>query len=590
MKKEVLFSKRSFFSTLCAVVFLFASAFPVYSEVIQTAVVTAAASNNSSGAHSVISVDPAGGPRNAQNELAPTLSDLSVVTYGNYFYRIGRYQMDNVTKFDINAPATPVWQFSVQGYDEQSANPQDIIFVNDNKAYLLRYGSPNAWIINPSATAEAEFKIGELDLSSYDDGDGVPEVKTGVIINGKLFILFQRWDRSSGYGNWALNEAWTAVFDIETDTEINTGKGNETMAGIPLPAMNPHSVHYLKENNTIYVQCAGEMMDPAEYTGGIISINPDTYETSMILDDGDDENHPYGNISGFSIVSPDKGYFVSYAGWKDNTLYSFNPSTGEVNGPVNDDLTGKNIAGMESGSYLDKNKMLWVCNSTDAEIIVINTADDTIDEKISTSLNPIKVAFVTVYDGQDEWVKISGRVRIGETSLCAMVLANGQHTFSCEDDGKYEMDVPLNSDGEIVLHTFADGFASYKQTLYSWEAEDFDINMSPVSDTMNMSLTTTMTTTDSGRVNISGKVKYGDTPLCAMVLANGQHMFSCGGQGEYSLNVPLNSDGEIVLFGFVEGFVPFKKILKPDDNPNIALVSEHPIDTGLIPNRILVVR
>ena len=34
------------------------------------------------------------------------------------------------------------------------------------------------------------------------------------------------------------------------------------------------------------------------------------------------------------------------------------------------------------------------------------------------------------------------------------------------------------------------------------------------------------------RVDISGTVMYEETPLCAMVLANGQYMFSCAGEGE----------------------------------------------------------
>ncbi|MCP4107898.1 MAG: hypothetical protein GY749_20530, partial [Desulfobacteraceae bacterium] len=65
-------------------------------------------------------------------------------------------------------------------------------------------------------------------------------------------------------------------------------------------------------------------------------------------------------------------------------------------------------------------------------------------------------------------------------------------------------------------------------------------------------------------VKISGQVIAGDgTPLCAMVLANGQHMFSCAEEGRYELEVPVDEMGEITLFGFAEGFLPFKEILRP---------------------------
>lgn len=364
-------------------------------EITQNAVVITTASDYSSGAHSIVSVDPVGGPRSVQNNLAPAESDISIAAYGEYFYRLGRYQMDNITKFHINTPDTPVWQFSVLGADAESANPHDMIFVSDTKAYVLRYGSALAWIVNPSAETEAAFKIGELDLSAYDDGDGVPEMHQGVIIGEKLFIIFERQDTSGGYGNWVLNDAWVAVFDTNTDTEISTGKGNEAMQGIPLPARNPQSVQYAEENHMIYVQCAGDLMD-TEYSGGIVSLDPDTYETVLIVDDGDEEHHPYGNISGIAVISPTKGYFVGYAGWGDNSLYSFNPSTGEVMGTVaEEELSGKNIAGMESGAYADKNGMLWICNATDGKIVILNTADDTVDETVSTELNPQKIVFVT---------------------------------------------------------------------------------------------------------------------------------------------------------------------------------------------------
>ena len=47
------------------------------------------------------------------------------------------------------------------------------------------------------------------------------------------------------------------------------------------------------------------------------------------------------------------------------------------------------------GTYLDKNEMMWVCDSTNAAIKIVDTANNTLNESVSTNLNPQKVAFCT---------------------------------------------------------------------------------------------------------------------------------------------------------------------------------------------------
>ena len=70
---------------------------PVNAAETQTAVIATTAQDWSSGAHSIISVDPIGGPRSAQNSLAPSGSDLTVVSYDKYFYRIFSMTCHNVS-------------------------------------------------------------------------------------------------------------------------------------------------------------------------------------------------------------------------------------------------------------------------------------------------------------------------------------------------------------------------------------------------------------------------------------------------------------------------------------------------------------
>ncbi len=373
------------------------------------AVIATAAADYSSGAHSVATIDQVKKQRVMQrkikNNLAPTISDITVVAHGEYFYRIERYNSDNIAKFRFRSPTRPVWQVSTMGAgDVGSSNPHDMIFASDEKAYVLRYGSTKAWIVNPNATKHqnrknsVKFKQGELDLSAYADSDGLPEMHSGVIANGKLFIVLQRLDSDNG---WVpSNTPYLAVFDVETNEEIDTGMGSEGLKGIPLPVRSPNGICLLEANNTIYVQGVGSwpgLGDPQyEYTGGIAAIDPETHATKMVLDDGTQEDHPYGAVSGMAIASPENGYFVGYDGWGDNTLYRFNPATGEVLGEVGQGLSHINIAGWDTlAGAPDRHGMLWMCDATNARILILNTLTNEVEEQLRTNLNPIKVVFAS---------------------------------------------------------------------------------------------------------------------------------------------------------------------------------------------------
>ncbi len=169
-----------------------------------------------------------------------------------------------------------------------------------------------------------------------------------------------------------------------------------------------------------------------------------------------------------------------------------------------------------------------------------------------------------------KWVNISGLVTLEDgTPLCTMVLANGQYMFTCdENDGIYNLKVPLDDNGKITLFCFCDGQAPFKkENMTSQDAADFDIIMYPVSPdnkAMEVSYQIDEAVENPDWVKISGTVMYGEIPLCTMILANGQYMFTCDeNQGRYEMEVPLNEDGEITLFGFGDDFLQFKKILKP---------------------------
>jgi len=64
-------------------------------------------------------------------------------------------------------------------------------------------------------------------------------------------------------------------------------------------------------------------------------------------------------------------------------------------------------------------------------------------------------------------------------------------------------------------------------------------------------------------VNINGTVTFGGDPLSALILINGQYMFTGNPIGLYDLEVPLDQSGRITIQCFVSGFAPYKQVVTP---------------------------
>jgi hypothetical protein len=168
----------------------------------------------------------------------------------------------------------------------------------------------------------------------------------------------------------------------------------------------------------------------------------------------------------------------------------------------------------------------------------------------------------------NESVETYGSIHFETTPLCALVLANGQYMFTCGDSlGLYDLTVPLDENGEITLYGFCSGFFPFKTVLTPEEALDYEIQMtraSADSRQIEITLQTETGTINSDWVRIRGTVTYNGEDLCAMVLANGQNMFSCGNNlGTFDLEVPLDSNGEITLYVFCSGMAPYKEVFAP---------------------------
>lgn len=342
------------------------------------AVVATVSSGYDSGAVELVGVDQ----RTSSGSYHSTVSDLAVAAHGSDYYLIERYQSDRIKKVALSNPGVFEWQYSTLGAsDTDSSNVYDLVFAAPDKAYMIRYGADTVWVVDPTATREQNFKTGELDLSDYLPANttGSPNMAAAVVVDGKLFVAMQRLD-SVFQPN---NTAYVAVFDTATDEEIDTGKGEDGLKGIPLIGGNPMSIVHHSDLGLLVQNQGSFAMD---YKGGIDVIDPDSYAVEQRLDDSEET----GLIGAIAVVDADTGYYLAYYNWQDISLTRFNPSTGEVGATVGG-LTGMDLRALALGPR----GRLWVADaSAGAPGLRVLDADsgDQMDF-VATDLLPVDIAF-----------------------------------------------------------------------------------------------------------------------------------------------------------------------------------------------------
>lgn len=190
-----------------------------------------------------------------------------------------------------------------------------------------------------------------------------------------------------------------------------------------------------------------------------------------------------------------------------------------------------------------------------------------------SSLRPklvISQSNTTVPPPSEGWVRVSGQVMRGSQPVCALVLANGQNMFTCDGQGRFNLNVPLDQNGQVTLFAFASGFAPFREVLTPGQALDTTVDMTYAGSPPQLQVGYSSNSLDGqNRSVVSGTISKDNTPVCALVLANGQHIFSCDQSlGQFSLNVPLDASGNITLFAFASGFAPYRTTISSSNSGN----------------------
>ena len=159
-------------------------------------------------------------------------------------------------------------------------------------------------------------------------------------------------------------------------------------------------------------------------------------------------------------------------------------------------------------------------------------------------------------------VDLSGTIKTTDgTDICAMVLGSGQYTFSCNPVGEFSLTgLARETDGTVKRQIYAHGFFPKIDVLPDSTNEDVVMTHSGICPNYTLPYEPAFVPGSAGKdIFIAGEVvlQNSQTPICAMVLANGQYMFSCDGTGSYFLEIPLDNNGQFKLQVYADGFAPW---------------------------------
>ncbi len=343
------------------------------------AVITSVAADNGS---SSIDFSTTSFPFVVQKDFAKQdLTDVRAVTYGDNFYRVGRYQQDNISKWSFDDTTAPIWEFSLGAY----SNPYEVIFISESKAYILLWGENEILIFDPSVSSNSEesnFEVGSIDLSAYDQGQG-SNAAAAILDNGYLYVVLEGLDE-----NYAPETSYLLKIDTMTDAEVDVN-GAEDGNGYALTVKNAGDIELLGE--TIYASGKGRYGAPPELTGGIekVNISSDTFTSSVLIDD--DNVNIAAQITGIEIASETEGYLTRYNAWQSIDIIGFNPTTGAVDAQPLENYTGIDIRFIE----IDEANQLWIGlgSTSSPRINIISTIDNSPVGSIPLSRIPIAVKF-----------------------------------------------------------------------------------------------------------------------------------------------------------------------------------------------------
>ena len=166
----------------------------------RAAAVITQAMDYATGAFSVVDLDD----HAVQDGLFPVAGDATVQADGDRVHQINRLGTDSVRAYTAGDWAAPLWEVSTG----TRSNPHDARRCGEG-LYVSLYEENHILVLDPESGA----RVGAVDLSAQDDGDGV-EASDLLVIDGALYVGLQRMARTGS--TWGANGGRVLAVDCTT--------------------------------------------------------------------------------------------------------------------------------------------------------------------------------------------------------------------------------------------------------------------------------------------------------------------------------------------------------------------------------------
>ena len=320
----------------------------------------------------------AAGGEEAEVNLLNIHGDAVARFYDGRTYVINRLGQDNILVLDEDDLRAPLLQFSVGN----GSNPHDMVFVGPDKAYVSRYDTTSLLIVDPRDGS----RLGEIDLSAFADGDGLPEMAQMALVGERLYVTCHLLDRDNG---WVpASRGLLVVIDTATDQFVDMDPAADGVQAWPLATGNP--IDLVARGDLLVVAQTASFGDRE---GGIEVIDLAAGSSrGLVISEAD----LGGDLTGLALASSSRGYAVISDDSFANHVLAVDLQSGAVSAP----LEGHS-GGFTPSIVIDGNRLVVADQGSfdkpeSAGLLIYDTATDALlAGPITTGLPPSSIAVMS---------------------------------------------------------------------------------------------------------------------------------------------------------------------------------------------------